>query len=189
MEVSDEEAVDPHGAGVERGAHAVGPHGVTGDESGCEPEAGVVSHRDGLGLVGEGLQGEHGAEDLLGENLAPGLGPYEQGRSVVQPAEVGVGASPDDGLGPVGDRPADEPVDPVVVGSADHRSDVRVRLARVALLHQAGSGYETRLELVGNRILDEEPDGGQAHLAGVVVLLDGEGHREVEVGVREDHER
>ena len=44
-------------------------------------------------------------------------------------------------------------------------------------------------ELVGDRVLDEDPERPQAHLPGVVELLDGQGDREVEVGVGEHDQR
>ena len=50
----------------------LGALGVAGDQRRRQPEPGVVGHRDALLLGGEGLHGEHRAEDLLGEDLAAG---------------------------------------------------------------------------------------------------------------------
>ena len=38
-------------------------------------------------------------------------------------------------------------------------------------------------------LLHQDPEGAEAHLAGVVELLDGQVHRQVEVGVVEDQQR
>ena len=40
-----------------------------------------------------------------------------------------------------------------------------------------------------DRLLHEDPDGGQTHLAGVVELLDGQVDGQVEVGVVEHQQR
>src|SRR5688500_5837962 len=58
-EVAHEEAVDPHGAGVELRAHPLCPLPVSGHERRSETEAGVVGHPDSLLLRGEGLEREH----------------------------------------------------------------------------------------------------------------------------------
>ena len=39
------------------------------------------------------------------------------------------------------------------------------------------------------RLVDQQPEGAEADLAGVVELLDGEVDRQVEVGVLEDQQR
>ena len=48
---------------------------------------------------------------------------------------------------------------------------------------------EPARELVGDRLLDQEPGAGQADLPGVVVLLDREVDGQVQVGVGEDQQR
>jgi hypothetical protein len=71
----------------------------------------------------------------------------------------------------------------------DVRTDVGGLVPRVALPQRGRPGDEPLGEVRRDRGLDEQPRARQAHLSGVVVLLDGEVHGEVEVGVREHQER
>ncbi len=71
----------------------------------------------------------------------------------------------------------------------DLRADVGGLVPRVALAQRASPVEEPRGELLGDRRLDQQPAAGEADLAGVVVLLHGVGHGQVEVRVGEDQQR
>jgi hypothetical protein len=74
------------------------------------------------------------------------------------------------------------------VRPADQRTDVGRLVPRVAL-HQGGRfGADPLEELLGDAVLHQDPKRAEAYLSGVVELLDGQVHREVEVGVVEDQQ-
>src|SRR5215467_15947646 len=81
-QVADEETVDPHGAGDQPRRHPLGPGLVAGEHGRRQPVGRAVGQCDGFGFAGEGLQREHRAEHLLGEDLRAGRGAAEQGRLV-----------------------------------------------------------------------------------------------------------
>ena len=141
-------------------------------------------------LVGvEDLHRQDGSEDLLREDLAAGLRvDDERGPEVVR-TEVGVDvAAVRDGRA-VAPRPVDEALDPLDVLEVDVGADLGVLVARVALADLRRPLAEALGEGLGDAALHEQPRARQAHLAGVVVLLDGEVDGEIEVGVVEDHRR
>ena len=101
-----------------------------------------------------------------------------------------MGPPPRIGAGAGRHGPLDEAVDPLEVRPADQRADVGRLVARVALHQGARPARADALEeLVGDAVLHQDPERAQADLAGVVELLDGQVHREVEVGVVEDQQR
>ena len=69
-QVADEERVDPDHAGADRAADALGPLGRARVDDPREAVRGRVGERDALVLVGEGLERQHGAEDLALHDLA-----------------------------------------------------------------------------------------------------------------------
>src|SRR5207248_11523283 len=105
-QVTDEETVDPHGPGDQFRRHPPGPGLVAGEHGRREAVARAVGQRDGLGFGGEGLQREHRAEHLLGEDLRAGRGAAEQGRLVVQATEAGADYPAEQREGAGRDRPA-----------------------------------------------------------------------------------
>src|SRR6266851_9044538 len=74
-QVADEEAVDPDGPRDQLLRYPRGPVAVAGEQRRRQPVPGAVGQRDRLLLAGEGLQGEHGPEYLLGQDLRPRRGP------------------------------------------------------------------------------------------------------------------
>src|SRR5215467_2474262 len=70
-QVADEEAVDPDGPGDQPGGYPFGPGLIAGEQRRRQAVRGTVRQRDGFGLTGERLQGEHRAEHLVGEDLRP----------------------------------------------------------------------------------------------------------------------
>ena len=145
----------------------------------------VVGQPHRVVLVLEGNDDEDRPEDLALHDLAvlPGTG-HQRGR--VEGARVA-------GNGATGDHPCtgiartrDEPVDPIAMGVRDERSDVGLRVVRVAdddLAHDRGQGVDdVRL----TRAVDVHAGGGRAVLAGVVRRTEGHGTCHViDVGVRE----
>jgi len=62
-------------------------------------------------------------------------------------------------------------------------------VARIALHDGLGFLQHGCGEPVGDRLLDQDAEGAEADLAGVVELLDGQADGEVEVGVGEHDQR
>ncbi len=63
-------AVDPDGSGLESSRQPQGARKVAGEEAGGKPVGRVIGERERFLLVGEGLHGEHRAEDFLGHSPA-----------------------------------------------------------------------------------------------------------------------
>ena len=163
---------------LSRARDPLGPLGVAGDQGRGQPEPGVVGHRDGLLLVGEGLDGQHRAEDLLGEDLAARLRrrPGSSGRSRDRPAPA-FGPPPRIGRAPSAMARSTKPSTRSKCGRLIQRRDVGGLVARVALDDRARLREHPLGELVGDRLVDQDPEGAQADLAGVVELLDGQARR------------
>lgn len=70
----------------------------------------------------------------------------------------------------------------------DLRPDVGVLVTRISLPERAGLCQEPLGEVVHDGLFYEQARAGETDLAGVVVLRDRGGHREVEVGVGEDQQ-
>ena len=144
----------------------------------------------GFVLVGERLQGEHRAEDLLRQDLRPGRRVGEQRGPVVQAAELVVGAAAEDRTGTVGLGALDEPVDALEVLAGDLRADVGGRLL-------AGRPARSRPRPRVNRSRNSswieastmQPRARQADLTRVVELVDRLLHDRIEIGVGEGDER
>src|SRR5689334_20500302 len=64
-QVAHEEAIVPDQARVDPGRNPLGPLLAAGHDHAGQTVLGVVGHGDRLLLAREGLQAEHGAEDLL----------------------------------------------------------------------------------------------------------------------------
>ena len=188
-QVADEEAVDPDGSGPQPRGDALGPLRVAADERGGQPVVGAVGERDTVVLAAVRLVRQHGTEDLLAQDLAAGRGVGEDGRAEVQPTELVVRAAAEQHCRAVGHGSLDETGHSLQVPARDQRADVGGLVPRVALPQRAGLREEPREEVVGDRVGHEQPYGGQAHLPGVVELLDGQVDGEVEVGVVEDQQR
>ena len=99
----------------------------------ARPYSRVVRQRHGFVLVGERLQGEDRAEDLLRQDLRAGGRIGEQRGSVVQAPELVVGSTAEDRTGTVGLGALDESVDALEVFAGDLRADVGGRFSRVPL--------------------------------------------------------
>ena len=95
-------------------------------------------------------------------------------------------ASVDDG-GAVRLRAVDESLHALDVLEVDVRADLRLLVARITLADHRGPLGEPRGERVGDSVLHQQAGPGEAHLASVVVLLDRQIDREIEVGIVEDH--
>ena len=152
----------------------------------ASPKRVSLASRTASSSVGEGLQGQDRAEDLLLHDLRVLGDVGEQGRRVVQ-AVLAVAA--DDRAGPGRDGAPHEAVDLLQLARVDVRPDVGGLVARVALLQRRGLLDEAAGELLGDRLLDQDAGRGQAHLAGVVVLLHREVDGQVQVGVGEHQQR
>jgi hypothetical protein len=189
LQVPHEEAVDPDGPGDQATRHPLGPVRVAGVDDAGQSELAVVGHGHALVLVGEGLEGEDRPEHLVGHDLATRGGVGEKRRPVVEPTEVLVRAATDDRLEAGRLGPLDEAVHPLEVLTADLGAEVGGLVPGVALVEGARPFDEAVQELVPHGRLDEEARPGEADLPGVVVLLDGLGHRGVQVGVGEDEHR
>ncbi len=83
----------------------------------------------------------------------------------------------------------DEPIDALEVLTTDQTGDIGRLVARVALVERRRACQHRVEEPFGDRLLDQDAEGTEADLAGVVELLGREIDGEVEVGVSEDHER
>src|SRR4051794_29169173 len=136
-QIADEEAVHPHGAGVQLPGDTFGALGRPGDQGRRQTVLGVVRHRDPLLLRTEGLQGEDRAEDLAAHDLARRVHALEDGRAVVEAAgrlvELLMGTAPEHDASPVVHRPPHEAVDPLEMGPGDERADRGAVVAGVAL--------------------------------------------------------
>src|ERR1700741_3081606 len=71
-QVAQQPAVDPDGAGVQRGGDAVGAFQVARPDRGRESVLGGVGGADGIGVVLEWRDGDDGAEDLFLQHTAVG---------------------------------------------------------------------------------------------------------------------
>ena len=154
-----------------------------------EPVLGRVGEPDRLLLVGEGLQGEHRAEDLALDDLGV-VGRRLDQRRLVPEARRGVvrAAAADDPVAR-GARALDEALDAREVVGVDERRDRRRGVARVAEHVRVRVAAEALQERLADRLLDEQPRAGEADLAGVVVLARGLLGGRVEVGVGEHDQR
>src|SRR5690606_28365925 len=119
--VAHEEAIDPDGSRDEPVGHALRVFPVAGDDDGGEAELGAVREFDHLLIGREGLHGEHRAEHLLGEDLAARLRAADEGRPVVQAAEVDVGLSAEQDGRAIRLRLLDKPGDSSLAGRVDLR--------------------------------------------------------------------
>lgn len=79
-QVADVVGVDPDHAGCDGVCDAVAALEVGGPDVGGQTELGGVGEFHGLGLVVEGGDGDHGAEDLLLEDTGVALDVREDGR-------------------------------------------------------------------------------------------------------------
>ena len=87
-----------------------------------------------LGLVGEGLEGQHRAEDLSLDDLGVVRGGLDQGRLVeesAEPADLGAAPAADDPVAALAGA-LDEALDAGEVVGVDQRRDRRLRVARIA---------------------------------------------------------
>ena len=107
---------------------------------------------------------------------------YRPPRSYVRSAAHEGGGAGRDGT-------LDEAGDPLEVPARHQRADVGRLVARVAQPQRRRLRQEPLEKVVGDRLGHQQPYGGQAHLTGVVELLDSEVGGEVEVGVVEDEQR
>src|SRR6516165_423782 len=64
VEVTDEEAIDPHGAGDDSGRHSLGAREIARVDHGREAVLGAVGQMDRLVFGIERLPGENGSEDF-----------------------------------------------------------------------------------------------------------------------------
>src|SRR5450755_2083451 len=138
-QVTDEEAVDPDGAGDEAGRYPLGPPPVAGEQGRRQPVAGAVGQRDRLVLGSERLQGEHRAEHFGGEDLRAGGRTGQQRRLIVEAAEFAVRRAAGQRARARGHRAPDEAVYPLQVRPGDVRPDVGGLVPRVALAQGRGA--------------------------------------------------
>src|SRR5437588_362409 len=187
-QVTNEEAVHPHGPGDQGRRDAFGSLRISGIDDGRQAVVRVVGERDRFVLVRERLKGEDGAEHLVSQDLGAGWCVDEQRRPVVEAAELLVRPAAQDRLRSVLLCPADEPVHPLEVLPGDQGADGGVVPARIPLDEGCGPVDEAIEELVVYIAFDQQPGPRQADLAGVVVLVHRLRHRRVEVRVGKDQE-
>src|SRR5919106_2631013 len=169
--VTNEEAVHPHRPCHETGGNAIGALPIARVQDRRQPVLRLVRERDRFLLVLERLQREHRAEHLLTEHLGAGRHVHEERRAVVQPAQILVRSTAQDGFCALRLRSLYEPVHALEVLAGDLRPHVGRPPARVALHDRARGVDESVEELVVHRPLDEQPRARQADLSRVVELV------------------
>ena len=160
-----------------------------GPEAGAEAELGVVGERDRGRLVGDAGDRGDRAEGLFAQHRRArgGIG-ADHGRLVPGARLVGgLAAGEDAGARRLGG--ADDPGELVAQVLAGHRAELGLGVERGAAAQALGRVGEALLELVGDRLDDDEPLRRDAALAGV---LEARGDRDLdrllEVGVVEHDE-
>src|SRR5918995_4955799 len=187
--VANEEAVHPHRPCHETGGNAIGALPIARVQDRRQPVFRLVRERDRLLLVLERLQREDRAEHLLAEYLGAGRHVDEERRAVVQPAQILVRSTAEDGLCALRLRSLYEPVHALDVLAGDLGPDVGRLVPRVALYDRARGLDEPVEELVVHRTLDEQSRARQADLSRVVEPVHGLLHRRRHVRIGERDER
>ena len=146
-------------AGLDRAAD------VAGEDAGLEAELGVVGHVEALVEGLEGVDHRDRAEDLLAPDLGVALGAAQHGRreAAVLVDELAAGEQ----LGAARDGLVDPLLDAVAVVRGDQRADVGVLAHRVAGDEALDVLDEAGREVVGDRLVQQDPLDRDAALARV----------------------
>ena len=161
---------------------------ITRPHAGGEAELDVVGPPNRLVLIGEALDGDHRAEDLVLDRLIVLLHAGDDRRLVEEPTgtlAVTAGEQP----GVVG-QPVDHAADPLELVGVVERAVEDVRVVRHASLRSLGLFGQRGAEIVGDPCTDQHTGSRGAVLAGVEVPTDRDVFgRELDVGVVEHHDR
>ena len=165
--------VDPHAAGLDFPAGAVGDVAVAGPDAGAEAVEGVVGDAHGVVVVAEAGHGHHRAEDLLLEDPHLVVAFEDGGLDVVAAGQVagqfGPGAAGEDlGALLLSDVDVGEDLLQLVVGGLG--AELGVGVQRVALDDLLGPGHGVGHEGVVDAFLDQGAGRAGADLA----LVEGE---------------
>ena len=180
--------VDPHRAVAQTTGHAVGRSGIRGPHRSGQAVLRVIGGLDGLGLGGERLDRDDGAEALLDHRGVLPIALVQHGRGVEVPvlmllaapvaADPQAGAGLDAALDVVGD------LVPVLLG--DQRAGLGLLVERTAHDDVAGAADDLVDEALRDRVLHDQARACRADQPGVRECgIEGVVHGGVEVGIGE----
>ena len=176
-------AVDRQRSGLDRAGDPQGTSEVPGPQRAGQAVLRVVGEPDGIGLVLERNDDDHGTEDLLAVGAVAGVHRGKHGWR--EPESRTLRRTPSEGDGSVVGH---ERCHDVTLSGRDERSHLRRRQRRVTDADALHGGLQQLEEPVVHRGLDEDPGPGAAVLTGVVE--DGVRRRRrspIEVRVGEHH--
>ncbi len=182
-----ERLVDVDGPGVDAGGDGPAAGTAAGPDAGVEPVGGGVGQGDGLLVVPVGVDGDDGAEGLVGVERHVGRDVGEDRRLVEERAEVGARTASGENRGALGDGVVHVVGDGGELGGGGEAADVHAVVVRAPDGELPGAGDERGDEVVAQGLGDVEAFDGDAELpGGGEAGGDGSGGGLVDVGVVED---